>query len=61
MLNLHGFRAPEYWLMALRLTEASSSDCPPERKTTPGMAGGTVLDSAVTVALATSAGDALTA
>ena len=47
--------------MALRLTEASSSDCPPDRKTTPGMAGGTVLDNAVTVALPTSAGEALTA
>ena len=55
-----GLGAPLYWLMALRLTEASSSDWPPERNTTPGMAGGTVRASAVTVALATSSGLALT-
>ena len=46
--------------MALRLTLASSSDWPPERKTTPGMAGGTVRASAVTVARPTSAGEAFT-
>ena len=58
--HLHGLGAPEYWLMALRLTLASSSDWPPERKTTPGMAGGTVRASAVTVARPTSAGEAFT-
>ena len=58
--HLHGLGAPENWLMALRLTLASSSDWPPERKTTPGMAGGTVRASAVTVARPTSAGEAFT-
>lgn len=37
------------WFMALRFKEASSSDCPPERKTIPGMAGTTVLEKAKTV------------
>ena len=35
--------------ISLRLREASSSDCPPERNTTPTRAGGTVLLSAKTV------------
>ena len=41
---------PGYWLMAFRLMEASSSDCPPDKNTIPGTAAGTVRDSAVTVA-----------
>ena len=41
--------------MASRLTLASSSLCPPLRKTTPATAGGTVRCSARTVAAATSA------
>ena len=36
--------------MALRLAVASSSDCPPDKKVTPGIAHGTVLRNAVTVA-----------
>ena len=40
--------------MALRLTDASSSDCPPDKNTTPGTAAGSVRWNAVTVALATS-------
>ena len=59
-VSVQGLGASLYWLMAFRLTEASSSDWPPERKTTPGMAGGTVLERAVTVAFPTSAGVALT-
>ena len=55
-----GLGTPLYWLMALRFTEASSSDWPPERNTIPGMAGGTVRARAVTVALPTSSGLALT-
>ena len=38
--------------MALRFTDASSSDCPPDRNTTPGTATGMVLWKAVTVAMA---------
>ena len=38
--------------MALRFTDASSSDCPPDRNTTPGIATGMVLWKAVTVAMA---------
>lgn len=45
--------------MALRFTEASSSDCPPDKKVTPGTAGGTVRLRAVTVALAICSGAAL--
>ena len=36
--------------MAFKLTEASSSDCPPDRNVTPGTAAGTVRCNAVTVA-----------
>ena len=43
---------PGNWLMAFRLMDASSSDCPPDRNTIPGTAAGTVRDSAVTVASA---------
>ena len=43
---------PGYWLIAFRLTDASSSDCPPDKKTIPGTAAGTVRDKAVTVASA---------
>lgn len=49
-----------YLLIASKLTVASSSDCPPDKKVTPGTAGGTVRLKAVTVALATSAGENLT-
>jgi hypothetical protein len=35
--------------ISLRLTEASSSDYPPERKTIPGRAGTIVLDNVLTV------------
>jgi hypothetical protein len=40
--------------MASKLKEASSSDIPPERKTTPTKAGGTVLYKATTVLVAIS-------
>lgn len=36
--------------MAFKLAVATNSDCPPERKVTPGMQHGTVLRRAVTVA-----------
>ena len=36
--------------MAFKLTEASSSDCPPDRNVMPGTAAGTVRCNAVTVA-----------
>ena len=39
-------------MIAFRLTDASSSDCPPDKKTIPGTAAGTVRDKAVTVASA---------
>lgn len=38
--------------MAFKLREASSSDCPPDKKQTPTKAGTTVLDKAVTVLMA---------
>ncbi len=47
---------PWYWLIAFKLIDASSSDCPPERKQIPGTATGTVLCNAVTVARPTSSG-----
>ena len=40
-------------------TEASSSDCPPEKNTVPGIAGHTALDSVLRVNLATSSLDDL--
>merc|ERR1711915_983847 len=43
-----------HWFMVFRLTEASSSLWPPDRKVTPGTAGGTVRRRAVTVAMAIS-------
>ena len=49
----HGF-SRGHLLMALRLMDASSSLWPPDRKVIPGMAGGTVRHSAVTVAMAIS-------
>lgn len=36
--------------MAFKLTDASSSDCPPDKNVIPGTAGGTVHCNAVTVA-----------
>jgi len=42
--------------MALRLREASSSDYPPERKVTPGIAGTMVLERVLTVYQAISYG-----
>lgn len=42
--------------MALRLREASSSDCPPDKKVTPTKAGTAVLDKATTVLVAISSG-----
>jgi len=47
--------------MALRLREAYSSLIPPDKKVTPTRAGTTVLDKAVTVLIATSAGVILSA
>lgn len=43
-------------LMRSRLTVASSSDCPPERKNTPGTAGGTRLLNVRSVSSAVRAG-----
>jgi len=43
----------------LRLREASSSDCPPERKVTPGRDGTIVLERVLTVYQAISYGVAL--
>lgn len=42
--------------MAFKFKEASSSDYPPDKKTTPTKAGTTVLDKAMTVLVATSYG-----
>ena len=44
--------------MASSIMVASSSDCPPDRKTTPGTAAGTVLCRARTVSVAASTGSA---
>ena len=44
--------SPGYLLIAFKLTEASSSDCPPDKNTIPGTAAGTVRCNAVTVAAA---------
>ena len=60
-LRFHGLGMSWIWLMALKLTEASSSDWPPDRNTMPGTAAGTVLLKAVTVARATCSGDAFLA
>ena len=45
--------------MAFKFCVASTSDCPPDKKVTPGTAAGTLRRSAVTVANPTSAGEAL--
>lgn len=45
--------------MAFKFCVASTSDCPPDRKVTPGTAAGTLRRNAVTVANPTSAGEAL--
>ena len=49
--RFHGFLVSS-WFMAFRFAVASCSLCPPDRKTIPGTAAGTVLCRAVTVALA---------
>jgi len=46
-------------LMSLRLTEASSSDCPPDKNTIPGRAGTMVLERVLTVNQAISLDDFL--
>lgn len=46
-------------LIAFKFAVACNSDCPPDKKVTPGTAAGTVLLSAVTVASPISSGVAL--
>ena len=48
-VRAHGLATPVKAFMALRFKEASSSDCPPERKQTPGRAGTIVLERVLTV------------
>lgn len=48
-LRNQGLRMESTWFMWLRWRDASSSVCPPDRKVTPTSAGGTVLESALTV------------
>ncbi len=48
----HDCHLPGYLLIAFKLMEASSSDCPPDKNTIPGTAAGTVRCNAVTVAWA---------
>jgi len=55
----HGFGTPDNLFIAHKFNEASSSDCPPERKTTPGSAGTIVLERVLTVYQAISYGVAL--
>lgn len=57
----HGLGIAVITFMAFRLREASSSDCPPERKVTPGRAGTMVLERVLTVYQAISYGVALCA
>jgi len=57
-VSAHGLGQSSLFI-ALRLREASSSDCPPERKVTPGRAGTMVLESVLTVYHAISCGLAL--
>lgn len=45
---------PVILFIAFKFKEASSSDCPPERKTTPGRAGTIVLERVLTVYIAIS-------
>jgi len=49
-----GLLIPSNLFMAFKFTDASSSLCPPERKTIPTKAGTTVLDNAMTVLVAIS-------
>jgi hypothetical protein len=56
-VSFHGRAPRSSAFIALRCTEASSSDWPPERKVMPGTAGGTERWRAVTVAVATSLGE----
>ena len=50
----HGFGTLVNLFIAHKFIEASSSDCPPERKTTPGRAGTIVLERVLTVYIAIS-------
>jgi len=52
----HGFLTPVNLFIAFKFNEASSSDCPPDKNTTPTKAGGTVLDKQVAVLAAISSG-----
>jgi len=48
-VRAHGFGRPERAFMAFKFREAYSSDCPPDRKVTPGRAGTMVLERVLTV------------
>ena len=50
----HGLGTPYILFIAFKFKEASSSDCPPERNTTPGRAGTIVLERVLTVYIAIS-------
>jgi len=55
----HGLGTADNLFIAFKFNEASSSDCPPERKVTPGRAGTIVLERVLTVYMAISPAVAL--